>query len=345
MALTIVEAAKLSNDVLQAGVLELFVYDDPILERLPFITIVGNALTYNIEATEPTAKFYHPGDTWVESTGTVSQAIANLKILGGDSDVDNFLVQTRSDINDIKAEYLKAKVKAVRKQFMTSFYYGYDGAVAVGGLSSREFNGMQMLISDTGTNTDVAPAAGERLSYNVKGLGTGDATVGVFSMTAFEEAIDKIKGFKPDIAVMNKQLRRLVNVYLRSAGGITYDDRANKRVQTIYDVPIGVSDYILDNENCNHQYSADADKDFGYEFNPDTHARTGDGATSVFILTFDPKGCCGVQNGSMTTVPIGDLETKDASRYRIKWYVSLMFQNILSCSKVTGIDADGAVGA
>ncbi len=37
MAMTLVEAAKYSNDVLQAGVMEKMVYQDPILERLQLI--------------------------------------------------------------------------------------------------------------------------------------------------------------------------------------------------------------------------------------------------------------------------------------------------------------------
>ena len=37
MALTLVEASKYSNDVLQIGVIEKLVYQDPILERLQLI--------------------------------------------------------------------------------------------------------------------------------------------------------------------------------------------------------------------------------------------------------------------------------------------------------------------
>jgi len=37
MALTLSEAAKYSNDVLQIGVIELLVKDDPILQRLQLI--------------------------------------------------------------------------------------------------------------------------------------------------------------------------------------------------------------------------------------------------------------------------------------------------------------------
>ena len=70
MALTLVEASKLSNDVLLTGVIETIVKDSPILQSLPFIEIVGNGLTYNRENAAATAAFYNIGDTWVESTGS-----------------------------------------------------------------------------------------------------------------------------------------------------------------------------------------------------------------------------------------------------------------------------------
>ena len=47
MALTLEEAAKLSNDMLLQGVVETIVKDSPVLQRMPFIEIVGNGLTYN----------------------------------------------------------------------------------------------------------------------------------------------------------------------------------------------------------------------------------------------------------------------------------------------------------
>ncbi len=47
MALTLTEAAKLSNDFLLQGVIETIVKESPILQVLPFIEITGNGLTYN----------------------------------------------------------------------------------------------------------------------------------------------------------------------------------------------------------------------------------------------------------------------------------------------------------
>ena len=51
MALLLEEAAKLSNDMLLQGVVETIIKDSPVLQRLPFIEIVGNGLTYNQEKT------------------------------------------------------------------------------------------------------------------------------------------------------------------------------------------------------------------------------------------------------------------------------------------------------
>ncbi|MFH1003419.1 MAG: hypothetical protein V1780_04665 [Chloroflexota bacterium] len=47
MAITLAEAAKLSSEMLLQGVVETIVKDSPVLQRLPFVEIVGNGLTYN----------------------------------------------------------------------------------------------------------------------------------------------------------------------------------------------------------------------------------------------------------------------------------------------------------
>ncbi len=49
MALTLTEAAKLSNDMLLEGVVETIVKDSPVLQYMPFAEIVGNGLTYNLQ--------------------------------------------------------------------------------------------------------------------------------------------------------------------------------------------------------------------------------------------------------------------------------------------------------
>src|SRR4030065_459263 len=143
MALTLAEASKLSNDVLLQGVVETIVKDSPIIQELPFVEIVGDGLTYNQEKTLPTIDFYDVGDTWAESTPTFEQKAAQLKIMGGDADVDNFLKATRSNIQDLEAAVVELKAKALKHKFEDTFIYG-DSATA-----PKSFDGLKKLI-DTG---------------------------------------------------------------------------------------------------------------------------------------------------------------------------------------------------
>lgn len=85
MALTLAESAKLSQDNLHRGVLETFVQESPILDRIPFMQIEGNAYAYNEEATLPGVAFRKVNEAYTESTGTVNQKTETLYILGGDA--------------------------------------------------------------------------------------------------------------------------------------------------------------------------------------------------------------------------------------------------------------------
>jgi hypothetical protein len=319
MALTLAEAAKYSNDILQIGVVELIVQDDPILEKLQFKTIKGNGLTYNVETTMSGAQFYSVGDTWVESTSTVTQTTATTTILGGDADVDNFLKATRSDLQDLMGEQITAKTKAIREKFLDTFWYGNTT------YNSKEFNGIHSLVNSE--------------TYNTVPLGTNNTTPVLLNLAKLEEAVDLVKGDKPDIIMMAKGMRRSINKYLNGVGGITKGDVQGKTVQTLFDIPVGVSDNILITENCDKAYTTY----YGFEYT--TPAATSDGATSIFVLKFAPESCCGIQSLPITVEKLGNLETKDASRVRIKWYPGLMLQKIITVAKVTGIDWDGTVAA
>lgn len=314
MALTLVEATKYSNDVLQKGIIELIVKDDPILTKLQFKDIRGNGLTYNVETTMSTAQFYDVGDTWVESTSVVTPATAFTKILGGDADVDNFLKATRSDQNDLMAEQIDAKTKAIRKAFMDQLYYGYATT------ETKAFDGVQYLLRST--------------TYNTVTQATVTETPAQLSLANVEKAVDMIKNGKPDLIVMSKQLRRNINKFLNGVGGITKTDIQGKSVQTLFDIPVAVSDYISDDESCDLDYNS---SNYGHNYADGTGLGDDDNSTSIFVFQFGPKALCGVQSMPITTEKFAKLETKDASRVRIKWYPSIMIQSVISCSKITGI--------
>lgn len=145
MALTLAEAAKLSNDVLLTGVVETIIKDSPVLQRLPFVEIVGNGLTYNREDAAPFADFFDVGDTWTESTPTFTQQTVTLKIMGGDADIDNFLIATRSNIQDVETAVVQLKAKAVQQLFEQTFVTGDEG------VDPKEFDGLDQLCDPSQT--------------------------------------------------------------------------------------------------------------------------------------------------------------------------------------------------
>ncbi|MGD0765830.1 MAG: major capsid protein [Dehalococcoidia bacterium] len=293
MALTLAEASKLSNDVLLAGVIETIIKDSPILQSLPFIEIVGNGLTYNRENAAASAAFYDIGDTWTESTPTFTQITAVLKIVGGDADIDNFLLATRSNLQDLEAAVVQLKAKAVRQKFEDTFING-DTSV-----DTKSFDGIDKL-------TD----AGQVVS-----MGTNGATL---TLGKLDELIDQIKGGKPDILLMSKRSRRTLNNLARSAGGFLESDRNELgQMMQFYDgIPVGICDYVSDAKTVGT--SSDCST---------IHAvQLGEGALSGLTAP-----------GGLQVERVGSLETKDATRTRVKWYVSLALFNTLKLAKLTGV--------
>lgn len=293
MALTLAEAAKLSNDVLLTGVIETIIQDSPVLQRLPFIEIVGNGLTYNREETVPDADFFDVGDTWAESTPTFTQVTATLKILGGDADIDNFLKSTRSNLQDLEAAVVQLKAKALRQKFEDTFING-DTAV-----DSKSFDGI-----------DKTVPAGQTLSMGVNGAS--------LTLAKIDELIDTVKGGKPDILIMSRRTRRSLNSLARGSGSFLETDRDEfGAMVSFYDgIPIGVSDYVSDSQTQGSSSNA----------------------STIYALQFGEGAVVGLTApGGLQVERVGSLETKDASRIRVKWYVSLAVFNTVKTAKLIGV--------
>jgi hypothetical protein len=304
MALTLAEASKLSNDMLLQGVVETIVKDSPIVQQMPFIEIAGNGLTYNQEKTLSSIDFYDVGDTWAESTPTFEQITANLKIMGGDADVDNFLKATRSNLQDLEAAVVELKAKALRDKFEETFVYG-DSAT-----NAKQFDGLRKLI-DTTTSSDQVIAAG--------------ATGASLTLSMLDEVIDAVKGGKPDMLLMSRRSRRKINALVRAAGSMMETDRDNwgNFVQFWDGIPIGVNDWILDT----HVVSGSVET-----------ATTGGSCSTIYAVQFGEGALCGLTApGHLTVEPIGSLETKDATRTRIKWYVSLALFSLVKAAALIGV--------
>jgi len=304
MSLSLTEAAKLSNDILLQGVVETIAKDSPVLQQLPFIEIVGNGLTYNKENVLPTIDFYDVGDTWAESTPTFSQVTAILKIMGGDADVDNFLKVTRSNIQDLEAAVIELKAKALRHKFEETFIYG-DSAT-----SPKQFDGIKKLIN-TASASDRVIAMG--------------ATGATLTLTKIDELIDAVKGGKPHLLLMSRRSRRKIKQLTRAAGFNLESDRNEfgMMLEWYNGIPIGVSDWALDT----HTLSGSLET-----------ATTGGANSTIYAVSLGEGALCGLTApGHLTVEPVGALETKDASRTRIKWYCSLALFSQVKAAALIGI--------
>lgn len=304
MAITLVEASKLSNDVLRAGVIETVIKESPFLAMASMEEIVGNSLKYNRENVLPSVAFYDIGDTWAESTPTFTQVSASLRILGGDADVDNFLQATRANPQDLTTVVLTQKAKALAHALETNIWYGDEGSV------SEAFDGLQL-----------SCAAGQRLNAGAT------TTPGVLTEPDLRELIDLVKPGKPDALFMSKRTRRILSTYMAKNGSPVNFHINEFGARAIYfdEIPIYTSDFITDTETIS---------------SGDYAASTGGAASSIYAIKFDPDIYSLLHNGPMPIIEeVGQLETKDAKRWRVKAYIGHALYNTFGLAILDGISS------
>ncbi len=296
MALTKVEAAKLSNDVFQRGVIQTVIKESLLLQLLPFEEIVGTAKVFNREATMPAAAFFDPLDTISEATPTFTQVTAALKIIAADADIDNFLQQSFADANDLDAVVIASRAKAVAHKFQDTFW---NGDVAV---DAKSFDGMTKTL--TGSAQEFfAGANGAQITLDM-----------------IDQMIDLVIPGRPDLLAMSRRTRRKLSSLRRASGNLleTSVDEFGKRVLMYDDIPIVVDDFIIDTQ---------------------VRGTSGAVCSSIYGLKFgETEGVIGLENsGGIQIQEVGDLETKDATRYRIKWYAAIQVAAMTGIARVGGI--------
>lgn len=295
MAVTLLESAKLSQDMLQRGVIETILEDSPVLEALSFLTVEGNAYKYNQENTLGGAEFFPVNGPWTEATATFTEKTATLAILGGDADVDNFIQRTRSNITDQRAIQTALKAKSVARKFEETFIVG--DVVA----DPNAFDGLRKL-------TPVA----QTISPGANG--------GALTLPLLDQLIDLVKGGKPDMLLLSRRTRRKLKSLLQASNHyVERGETSFGRMVMLYDgIPVEASDWLPDTETLG----------------------TGTALSSVYALHFgEADGLVGLQNGSVQVVDMGQLEGKDASRVRIRWYVGLALLRDSAVARLQGVNA------
>ncbi|MFO8143933.1 MAG: hypothetical protein R6T78_04595, partial [Dehalococcoidales bacterium] len=208
----------------------------------------------------------------------------------------------RKVLDRVSVKELKAK--ALRHKFEETFVYGDSAA------SARQFDGIRKLV-DTATASDQVIAMG--------------ATGATLSLTKIDELIDAVKGGKPDLLLMSHRSRRKIKQLTRAAGFNLESDRNEfgMMLERYNGIPIGVSDWVLDT----HAVASSLET-----------GTTGGSCSTIYAFSLGEGALCGLTApGHVTVEPVGALETKDASRTRIKWYCSLALFSQLKAAALIGI--------
>jgi len=224
MALSLAQARLYSKDTLQAGVIETIAKESAVLEMLPFMEISGNSYKYNLETALPTVAFREVNSGYTANEGSIEQRTEGLVILGGDVDIDRYIVQVNGDVNSIRAIQTEMKAKAVANTFTKTFFKG-DSAN-----SSKEFDGLDVRVA--GTEQAV-------VTENVGSLAMNDLHV----------LLDAVEG-GAEVLYMSKAMRREMQKLL--VGQTHYiqvgKDEFGRMIEMFGDVQIRtVSDLILGN--------------------------------------------------------------------------------------------------
>jgi hypothetical protein len=193
MPLLRVEAERLSPDHVLAGVIEEVLTKDEMLAMLPFQKVDGKALVYHREKSLASVDFLDPNDTVNEGAVDFDEVTAKLRILAGDVDVDKFLQETMSNLNNQKAIQIAAKAKAISRKFADTVVNG-----DVTG-DTKSFDGLKKLT-----------VAGQTLTAGANGA--------ALTMSMLDDLADQVP-LGADALIMRPGTYRAYLALLRALGG------------------------------------------------------------------------------------------------------------------------------
>ncbi len=302
-SVTLAESAKLSQNMLIAGVIENVITVNRFFEVLPFEGIEGNALAYNRENALGDVEFLGVGDTIsAKNPATFTQVTSSLTTIIGDAEVNGLIQATRSNINDQKAVQIASKAKSAGRQYMQTMLTG-DG-------TSDTFEGLDALIP-AGQTVDPAGVNGDALSFEV-----------------LDELLDKVvdKDGQVDYIMMHARTLRSYLALLRALGGASIGDvvtlPSGATVPAYRGVPIFRNDFVA------------LDGTVGSTTDAATiYAGTLDDGSQKFGIA----GLTASRESGIVIRDIGESETKDESITRVKWYSGFALFSEKGIAAATGI--------
>ena len=302
-SVTLAESAKLSQNMLVAGVIESVITVNPFFELLPFQGIEGNALAYNRENALGDVMSAGIGDTiTAKAAATFTAITSSLTTLIGDAEVNGLIQATRSNFTSQKAVQIASKAKSIGRKYQDQMINGAGSGADMTGLLSL-LPGAQIVA--TATN-------GSNLSFAL-----------------LDELLDTVKDKDGQVDFIQMPARTIRAYYalLRALGGATMNEAATlpsgKVVPAYRGVPIFRNDWIPVNQTqagsgavCTTVLAGTID----------------DGS-----MTHGIAGLTAMDEAGIRIQEVGVMEAKDESITRVKWYCGLALFSDKGLAGITGV--------
>jgi len=330
MALLKTEAEKLSLPALQAGVIENVVTSDEVFDVVPFKPFNGKAYEYNRENDLGSAAFYAVNGTLAESAATFTKLSEELRRIIGQVDVDNYLQGQTSDTNNQDPNEFDGMLKIATG--LAASQNNTNGA-AGGALG---YDALDWLIDAVKVGGNRAFVMNSRTirSYIALQRALGGTTPETISIGGVVFAAYRGRPIlKNDWVPIDEDPSGTSRATLSAWAASTAYVLGDKVISTTGNTTL-LFECTVAGTSGGSEPSWDTTPGNTTVDNTATWTTRSAAHASILYASMDEmEGFHGLVSQTEPTVvveDIGKLETKDANRYRVKWYTSVVLESGLA---------------
>jgi hypothetical protein len=308
--LSLLEAAKWGGNKESAHVISTILEGSTITRRLGWIPFEGLAYVQYHEGTTGGVEFRAVNEGYTPSHGSDTKSFWGTAILGGEIEIDNYLLRVTANKASLKAKQVAKKAKANRMRFEYEIWHGTganDGLV-----------GIPTLV-DQGFGQEVANASG---------------TPGPISLDSFDEAIAAFRNTgKPDCAFMNRAVQKWVTVAGHTAhtGFSLLDIGTNsfgERVTHYQGVPFEITEDGMSGLDTLAALQPFTETD-----------GASNNSSSIWLMKFSDEHVTGLlgAGGHFSVEWFGELQAGPREMGRLEWYPGLASFDPYGLVRLSGI--------
>ena len=325
MAYTLADFARLAENPLKAGVIDILRESSPILDKLSF----SDEGTLDIELLRtkslPTVYSRKIGESFTESKGQVEPIVDRIINFGGYIDMDKALIKSRTKV-DQKALQISMFTKAMGSFFNNAFFNGspssdYDSLTGIWYRLVNYLPAAQSIdAGDIDISTDSTTIAAAKIQLidflhalcDVTGRGAGG----------------------PDVLFMGRTVKLRLESMLRQSGllGTTADSFGRKFATFGEGGPAIMEAGVTDPLDLTSQVLTSVELSDG-------SALTGGACSSIFAVKFGGEFLNGFQTYPLDVNDVGMLESGVAYRVTIDWTPGIYMVSPFSVGRLYGLVA------